>query len=158
MNVVVRQAGVDDAYAIAHLYAEVADEVVEREPTVRHVPDRGAVQRRYEARLREGDRVVFVAVDNGSVAGFVDAELNLNTEESTYLAPGADVYVEELVVTGSLRNLGIGTSLMAAVEGWAKQRGARMVTLGTHVSNRAARSFYSAIGYREIGVMLAKDL
>jgi predicted GNAT family acetyltransferase len=32
------------------------------------------------------------------------------------------------------------------------------VNLGTHVTNSAARGFYASIGYREIGVVLAKDL
>jgi ribosomal protein S18 acetylase RimI-like enzyme len=154
----VRRAAIDDAAAIADLYTEVADEVVKREPTVRHAPDRGAVQRRYEARLQESDRGFFVAVVDSAVIGFVDAGLSPNTDDATYLAPGLDVYVEELVVTESLRNLGIGKSLMAAVEGWANEAGARMVTLGTHVTNSAARGFYASIGYREIGVMLAKNL
>lgn len=154
----VRRAVVDDAAAIADLYTEVADEVVEREPTVRHVPDRGVVRRRYEARLQECDRGSFVALVDGAVVGFVDAGLSPNTDEATYLAPGLDVFVEELVVTESLRNLGVGKSLMAAVEDWANEAGARMVTLGTHVTNSAARGFYASIGYREIGVMLAKNL
>jgi ribosomal protein S18 acetylase RimI-like enzyme len=79
------------------------------------------------------------AILDGAVIGFVDAGFSPNTDEATYLAPGLDVYEEELVVTEALRNLGIGKSLMAAVEGWANEAGARMVTLCTHVTNSAAR-------------------
>ena len=47
---------------------------------------------------------------------------------------------------------------MRAVEAWAKDAGARIVTLDTHVTNQGARRMYSALGYREIGVVMAKDL
>jgi GNAT superfamily N-acetyltransferase len=158
MDVVVRPAGVDDAPAISALYVEIADEVVERESRVRHVPDQEGVRARYEARVQEPDRAVFVAVVDGSVVGFADVALIRTVDEATYHTPGIDVYVEELIVTASTRRVGIGRSLMGFVEAWAKQAGARMATLDTHVSNGGARDFYAAIGYRDIGVILAKNL
>jgi ribosomal protein S18 acetylase RimI-like enzyme len=33
-----------------------------------------------------------------------------------------------------------------------------MMTLDTHVTNEAARGLYRSLGYREMGVILAKDL
>jgi ribosomal protein S18 acetylase RimI-like enzyme len=154
----VRFAAADDVSAIADLCLEVASEVVEREPTIRHIPDRRSVEARYDARVGEPDRDVFVAVVDGLMVGFADAQLVRSTDEASYHAPGLDVYVEELIVTSALRRQGIARSLMLAVEGWATEAGARMVTLDTHVSNRAARSLYGAIGYREVGTILAKEL
>jgi ribosomal protein S18 acetylase RimI-like enzyme len=63
-----------------------------------------------------------------------------------------------LTVTSASQRRGIGMSLMRAVEAWAKDVGARLVTLDTHVSNEGARRLYSALGYREIGVVFAKEL
>jgi ribosomal protein S18 acetylase RimI-like enzyme len=154
----VRLAAADDASAIADLCIEVAREVVEREPTIRRVPDRRSVEARYEARVAQPERVVFVAVVDGSIVGFADAQLVRNTDEASYHRLGLDVYVEELIVTSALRRQGIARSLMAAIEARATEAGARMVTLDTHVSNRAARGLYRAMGYREMGLILAKDV
>jgi ribosomal protein S18 acetylase RimI-like enzyme len=90
--------------------------------------------------------------------GSVDAALARNSEAGSYHAPGLDIVVEELTVTSAWQRHGIGTSLMRAIEEWAKDAGVRLVTLDTHVSNEGARRLYSALGYREMGVVLAKDL
>jgi ribosomal protein S18 acetylase RimI-like enzyme len=158
MTVHIRPASGDDVRSITELYLEVADEVVQREPTVRHTPDRTGVQRRYEARVGDSERAVLVAVADASIVGFVDAVLLRTFDEGMYHAPGVDVYVEELIVSRASQRRGVGRSLMTAVERWAIEAGARMVTLDTHVSNRAGRGLYGAMGYRDIGVILAKNL
>jgi ribosomal protein S18 acetylase RimI-like enzyme len=144
--------------AIAQLYVEVADEVVAREPTFRHVPERSAVESRYRSRIGDVEHRLLVAVVEQAVVGFVDAVLVRHTDVGVYQAPGLDIYVEELIVTSSCRRLGVGTSLMDAVEAWAAHVGARIVALDTHVSNETARGLYDALGYRTVGMMLAKDI
>jgi ribosomal protein S18 acetylase RimI-like enzyme len=144
--------------AIARLFLEVADEVVDREPSFRHVPDARFVERRYEDRVQGAERGVLVAVLDRTCVGFADAVLMRNSDAGTYHAPGLDVYVDELIVASEARRRGIVTSLMRAVEAWARGAGARIVTLDTHVSNEAARGLYAALGYREFGVVIARDL
>jgi ribosomal protein S18 acetylase RimI-like enzyme len=155
---VVRLAERSDAPAIAALYLEAAGDVVNREPTFRHVPDRSAVERRYAARAKEAEQTLLVAVVDQAVVGFADAVLNRHEDRGSYDAPGVDVYVEELIVTAHHRRRGIGTKLMDAVEAWAEARGARLVTLDTHVTNDAARALYGEMGYRDVGVILVKEL
>jgi hypothetical protein len=71
----VRRAKTGDTPAIAYLYIEVVEEVVPREPALRHVPAGAGVERRYRSRIDHPDRAVLVAVADGSVIGFVDAVL-----------------------------------------------------------------------------------
>ena len=47
---------------------------------------------------------------------------------------------------------------MVAAEAWVGEGGGRALFLDTHVTNAEARAFYGAIGYRELGVMLMKEL
>jgi GNAT superfamily N-acetyltransferase len=101
--------------AIARLFLEVADEVVDREPSFRHVPDARFVERRYEDRVQGAERGVLVAVLDRTCVGFADAVLMRNSDAGTYHAPGLDVYVDELIVASEARRRGIGTSLMRAV-------------------------------------------
>jgi ribosomal protein S18 acetylase RimI-like enzyme len=41
---------------------------------------------------------------------------------------------------------------------WAREPGARILTLDTHVTNAPGRALYDAIGYREVGVIYLKEL
>jgi GNAT superfamily N-acetyltransferase len=154
----VRAAEPDDAPWIARLYLEVAGEVVAREPSFRHVPDAGDVEHRYRSRIREADRAVLVAVMGHTVLGFVDASLQRHEGGGTYHRPGTDVYVEELIVTESRRRRGVGTALMQAIETWGHDSQARMIWLDTHLDNEGARALYGAMGYREVGMELMKEL
>jgi ribosomal protein S18 acetylase RimI-like enzyme len=158
VDTIIRRADLRDVPSITSLFLEIAPQVIDREPVFRHIPDRVRVERRYESRVRDPERAVVVAVVDGSVVGFVDAALARNTDTGKYLSPGVDVFVEELTVTSASQRRGIGTCLMRAIEAWAKKTGARLVTLDTHVSNEGARRLYSALGYREIGVVFTKDL
>jgi ribosomal protein S18 acetylase RimI-like enzyme len=92
------------------------------------------------------------------VVGFADAVLNRHEDPGSYHAPGIDAYVEELIVVATHRRRGIGTKLIVAVESWAEASGARLVTLDTHVTNDAARALYGEMGYRDVGVILVKEL
>jgi GNAT superfamily N-acetyltransferase len=154
----VRAAETGDVKAITQLYLEVAEEVVAREPSFRHVPDTAGVESRYLSRIDETDRAVLVALAHGRVVGFVDATLQRHESQGTYQQPGIDVYVEELIVTTSERRRGGATALMRAVEAWGREETARMVWLDTHLANEGARALYGAIGYREVGVELVKEL
>jgi GNAT superfamily N-acetyltransferase len=157
-QVTIRTTDPRDAQAVAQLYVEVADEVVAREPSFRHLPEANEVARRYQSRIGESDRAVLVAVSGGTVIGFVDASLQRHAGAATYRAPGVDVYVEELIVTASHRRRGVATQLMRAVEAWERNTGAGLVWLDTHLENDGARALYATIGYREVGVELLKEL
>jgi GNAT superfamily N-acetyltransferase len=158
MGYFVRPAEEGDAGAIGRLYLEVADEVVEREPTLRHVPGRDEVVRRYSQRASDPERAVLVATVDETVAGFADAVLVRTTDIGTYHSPGLDAYIEELIVAEPQRRHGLGRALVRAVEAWAKDSGARLVTLDTHFTNVAARDFYAALGYSEVGVLLHRTI
>jgi ribosomal protein S18 acetylase RimI-like enzyme len=158
MQAVVRRAESADVSAIVALYLEVEDEVVAREPTFRHAPDAAAVEARYLPRIDESDRLVMVADVDDVVVGFVDAILRRHLDAGTYHAPGIDAYVEELIVTSRHRRRGVGRALIQGVEARARDAGARMVVLDTHVTNTIARALYASMAYREFGVILVKEL
>jgi ribosomal protein S18 acetylase RimI-like enzyme len=101
---------------------------------------------------------VLVAVLDGSVIGFADAALRQHKDQGTYDRPGVYGYAEELIVTSAYRRRGVASALMRTLEAWAKNAGARAILLDTHVTNAEARSLYQALGYREMGVILLKEL
>ena len=101
---------------------------------------------RIAARLRaiEGhpDARVFVAQDGeGVVRGWVHVYGHRQLESEGAAEVGG------LVVDSAWRGRGIGRSLMAASESWARERGYTRVTLRSNVVRAEAHRFYQNLGY-----------
>ncbi|MGD9695807.1 MAG: N-acetyltransferase family protein [Thermoleophilia bacterium] len=58
-------------------------------------------------------------------------------------------YIDELGVAEWARRRGVARALLAACEGAARDEGKRRVTLWVTINNRAARSLYEGLGFRE---------
>jgi GNAT superfamily N-acetyltransferase len=98
------------------------------------------------ARLRrtqdDPDSRVFVAADtDGRVWGWVHV-FGLHLMESEGQAE-----VGGLIVDSRGRGKGIGRSLMAAAEAWARERGYRRLTLRSNTIRTEAHRFYQDLGY-----------
>jgi hypothetical protein len=89
VNLIIRRADVQDIPSIAQLFLEFAAEIVDREPTFRHMPEQTGVDRRYESRVRDPERAVMVAVIDESVAGFVYAVLVRSTDTASTPEPAS---------------------------------------------------------------------
>ena len=74
----------------------------------------------------------------------------------------ADTFVEigGLVVDSSCRRMGIGQTLMATVEVWARERGFSMIRLRSNSKRTGAHEFYRRIGYEVVKqqYMFVKEL
>jgi len=99
-----------------------------------------------EARFRrvedDPDSRVFVAADSdGRVWGWVHV-FGLRLMES-----GGPAEVGGLIVDARGRGKGIGRSLMAAAEAWARERGYERLTLRSNTIRTEAHGFYQSLGY-----------
>ncbi len=86
----------------------------------------------------------FVAVAEGrpgTLAGWIAAERRLILES------GQRVEICGLVVDGTQRRLGIGRSLIGAVEQWTAQGGLASVVVRTNIDRPESHSFYLNAGY-----------
>jgi GNAT superfamily N-acetyltransferase len=68
------------------------------------------------------------------------------------------VYVNYLAVQAAYRSRGIGSSLMEAVEEWARERGADLLLTDTNLRSPDAVRFYEKLGYERQSVILRKPL
>ena len=69
------------------------------------------------------------------------------------------VYLRYLALQERFRSRGIGGRLLDAVEAWASERGAELITTDTNVrSNLGAVEFYERHGYERQAVVLRKRL
>ncbi len=102
-------------------------------------------QRRGLARLlADGERSRVLVAERGTTAvGMVTAQLVVSTAEG---APSA--WVEDVVVDAAERGRGVGGWLLAAVERWARERGATRLQLLADRENAPAVRFYERHGWR----------
>jgi ribosomal protein S18 acetylase RimI-like enzyme len=96
-------------------------------------------------RLDEGaDRLVWVAVRDGEVVGYVAAERQEDGEG----------YVDYLGVAATARGGGLGTVLVATACAQLRRRGCRSVHLTVRASNLAARRVYARCGFTEERILV----
>jgi GNAT superfamily N-acetyltransferase len=100
----------------------------------------------------DADHAVYVAVEDGEVAGFV------HVAQRSHFTGDVDAYVGELVTAAGQERRGIARALMHAAEDWSAARGLRLLTLETGAANHEARAFYAALGYEAEDVRLTKKI
>ena len=105
-----------------------------------------STQQQIEARFRRAeddpDSRIFVAADSdGRVWGWVHV-----FGRHLLVSEGA-AEVGGLVVDSRVRGKGIGRSLMAAAEAWARERGYARIKLGSSTVRGEAHQFYQDLGY-----------
>jgi GNAT superfamily N-acetyltransferase len=87
-------------------------------------------------------RMVLVAEREGVVRGMVTGQLVVSTAEGAL-----SVLVEDMVVEAAHRGVGIGRSLLRAMEAWAVERGATRLQLLADRENAPALAFYDREGW-----------
>lgn len=93
--------------------------------------------------VRSRRRKVLVAEHEGRVVGFAIAYRYRRL-----------AYIDSIAVKPECRSLGVGSRLLAALEGELKREGAEVVALSVKDSNKRALDFYLRNGYQLKGVVL----
>ncbi|GED16363.1 acetyltransferase [Aneurinibacillus migulanus] len=92
-----------------------------------------------QERLENSDSVIFVAVENGEYAGFVQLYPLFSSISMQRLWILNDLYVTE-----ESRKKGVGKQLLHAAEQLAKETNAKGLKLQTDVNNVTAQSLYES--------------
>ncbi|MGZ4434394.1 MAG: N-acetyltransferase family protein, partial [Trebonia sp.] len=97
-----------------------------------------------------GDGTVLVAADGDAIAGVI------SVRPSRHFTGERDAYIGELAVAERAARRGVGSALVEAAEGWAREQGLVNLTLLTGAFNTGARAFYAALGFAEEEVRLTR--
>ena len=105
--------------------------------------------------LKDENRPIFVAEENGEVVGYVFCIL-VQYKDSNILTDIKTLYIDDLCVDENVRGKGIGHSLYNYVVEYAKACGCYNVTLNVWADNKSALAFYEKIGLhkQKIGMEL----
>jgi GNAT superfamily N-acetyltransferase len=105
-----------------------------------------ARRERYRRALDDG-AVLFLAEDPERTVGYAFAHPRAAPES---LAIDRLLEVETVAVLAEVRGEGIGTALMEAVEGWAREGGFEHLAVSVRTANEGARRLYERRGFRSL--------
>lgn len=143
----VRRARLEDAESVAALAQSVQALHAATLPTVfRPAGPDVFPPAAMRASLARSDHLLYVAVDNGSVIGYVQAEVQ--HEPETALKHSAElVYIRQMGVAAAYQRQGVGRQLLDAARCEAADRGLTTIVLTVYAANEAAREFYLGYGF-----------
>jgi len=154
----IRAARLDDVPALVELRMANAERHVELGPSVHRRPDRDAVRRHFASRLHDGpDDLLLVAEVDGVAAGMAEVLVRPAPPDHQILIPLRTAEVHTVVLEGR-RGRGVGRALLAAAEQAARDRGVEFLFALIFAPNEEAAAFYSAAGFGDHGLLLAKRL
>jgi GNAT superfamily N-acetyltransferase len=162
----IRPARTEDAATLADAWIELGRDYAELDPVQFCIPrgeDLVGWVRGSLSEPRGDDEAWLVAERDGHVVGYVRAEITRPTDEADRQLVrdvGEPVLkVQALVVLAPERRRGAGTSLMQAVEDWARSRGAARSFLMTYLHSPSAVPFYEQqMGYQRKMLGFWKEL
>ena len=136
-RIVIRLATVEDAERVAALSTQLGY------PTT---PDEA--RRRLMEVEREPAHVVYVAVQEGQVVGWIHVCVR------TLVQVDRAAEIEALVADEACRGCGIGHSLIQQAEQWIRERGCATAYVRSNIVRERAHGFYEGLGYDKIKTSL----
>jgi ribosomal protein S18 acetylase RimI-like enzyme len=107
-----------------------------------------------EARLREGDSVIFLAANGAGACGFTQL---YPVYASTAARPGLLWLLNDLFVSPQARGAGVGRALMQRALDHGIATGATGIFLQTARDNHGAQRLYEDLGFRRDDVFLVYE-
>lgn len=147
----IKQIGPDEAQAMLPQLLELLRDAVNGGASVGFLPplsdtEGTAYWNKMVSELRQGGRVMWVALHQGELQGSVQLSLAAYPN-STHRAE-----VQKLLVFSHARNRGWAKQLMQALEGYAQSQGRTLLILDT-LQGHLAESLYRKWGWSEVGAV-----
>ncbi|CAJ1900596.1 hypothetical protein KOPIIPEJ_03576 [Aeromonas dhakensis] len=100
-------------------------------------------------------RLFCVAEQEGAVAGFLTARIDIN-ETIPFLSKEPICRIGTLVVDEGHRSRGIGKALIAHCDEWGKAQGASQLRLEVMAFNERAKALYERLGFKMLSQTMVR--
>lgn len=142
-EILLRPAGEGDYPGIHTLYLALHRQHLRARPDIYRDADPLPGEAFLEA-LQDDNHLFLVAAAGERVAGI--CELSLRSPQSPLLVPVKSAFIEALAVSEDFRRQGVGARLFSRAKEFAKERGARRLSLNVWPFNEGAIAFYRRMG------------
>ncbi len=153
----IRSAELRDIPALGRLLYEVHKVHSDVRPDLFKAGARKYTDEQLEEILQSGERPVFVAEQDGQVAGYAFC-IPKQLVGDRSMTDVRTLHIDDLCVYEAARGKHIGTKLYDFVLDFAKRQGYYNVTLNVWADNKAAVKFYEKIGLRVQKIGMEKIL
>lgn len=153
----IRSAELRDIPALGRLLYEVHKVHSDVRPDLFKAGARKYTDEQLEEILQSGERPVFVAEQDGQVAGYAFC-IPKQLAGDRSMTDARTLHIDDLCVDEAARGKHIGTKLYDFVLDFAKRQGYYNVTLNVWADNKAAVEFYEKIGLRVQKIGMEKIL
>lgn len=153
----IRSAELRDIPALGRLLYEVHKVHSDVRPDLFKAGARKYTDEQLEEILQSGERPVFVAEQDGQVAGYAFC-IPKQLVGDRSMTDVRTLYIDDFCVDEAARGKHIGTKLYDFVLDFAKRQGYYNVTLNVWADNKAAVKFYEKIGLRVQKIGMEKIL
>ena len=151
MNVTIHEYVAKDSTKIVELLDELQRHIAAVDTLKRNrcLPGHGvAFFRLLIDKIEKNKGKIFIAKQNGKIAGFIAGILQQQSKEDLFeCIPTKVGRILELFVRPECRTQGIGQGLMNKVEEYFKEQKCDVVRVEVFVPNKVAHSFYKNAGY-----------
>jgi ribosomal protein S18 acetylase RimI-like enzyme len=132
------RANIDHAPQIGHLfnlYRQFYQCEADLDLAIRYITER----------IKHAESTIFIAIDRGTVVGFVQMYPTFCSVQAVKRFVLYDLFVDD-----RNRKCGTGTELMNRAAEHAKQQGAARLDLQTAFSNQVGQHLYEKLGYQKV--------
>lgn len=108
-------------------------------------PDRDLATKFISDRITNEESIIFIAEREGKLLGFVQLYPSFCSVDAVKIFILYDLYVDK-----SVRNSGVGASLMNRATDFSRQEGASRIDLLTAHDNKPGQHLYESLGYKKV--------
>ena len=153
----IRKAEANDIPAILDLLSQVLEVHAVIRPDLFVSGTRKYTGEELQEILKDENRPIFVAEENGKVLGYCFCVLQ-QVEHSNNLRDSISMYIDDLCVDEHCRGKKIGKALNDFVTEYAREQGCYDITLNVWEGNDQAMAFYRKMGFAPRKTVMEKIL
>lgn len=158
MNIIIRDASINDYEKLCEIYAELDRHHRLSHPELFVEPENYVRAKEYISKnINDCNKALFVAEADSMIAGFAECYVQ-KSSSFPVIKKREWVQLDNIAVLSEYQNSHIGTLLLNKVIEWANSKQIHRIELKVYSFNKSAIEFYSARNFTELNKTMCLDL
>ena len=141
----IREAESKDIPSLAPLFEALNQIHINNRPDIFAAGENPYDEKRIKKLLKEKNKKIFIAEQNGELIGLCSFTLNQNA----YQTQKRQIFLDAMFVSPPYRRRGVAKALLESLKSFAQAEQVEKIDLAVWSFNREAQQFYEAFGFTE---------